>query len=312
MGCQHVGKAREGVQRCEYQGDGENIVDHAMQNKCPAGIYGSLSLAKEDPTTAIIEHIRKGKVTRSGWENWPSTREAHRILMREFLPTIPVQQLGTEAIIGHVYHDLNLIAHPDHYRNQTAIRTWGGPGVRLLPFTPTRTAASELDDPRPLPFIKDLFNFASAQVELFVWSNLDICLSHDAYSIIRQRLNERGCYYSGRYLVADAQAGYADAVRKPGIDLFAFTKEWWESKRDNFGDFVACCEAFDWCIGRFIEIEYPDMPHLMPIVYHEEHQVYWHRHRNAPSARHNRKLAREFADRMGIQCEIETEESLGL
>lgn len=173
-----------------------------------------------------------------------------------------------------------------------------------------RTARTELNDPRDLPFLRDIIDAGAAQAEhdsdLIVWTNSDIGLGIGVFLALHESTLEHGCT-SMRRTESNGQPHM-------GRDLFAFRKGWWIRHRDEVPDYVIGAPYFDLGLvalirrhcgietvstkANMIEDFYPaDTP--PPGALHESHVSEWlrPRHQTLPSVLHNKRLFYEWAQR---------------
>jgi len=180
-----------------------------------------------------------------------------------------------------------------------------------------RTARTELNDPRELPFFKDIIDAgalnASHDNDLIVWTNSDIGLGVGVFAALHESTIEFGCT-SMRRTESNGQPHM-------GRDLFAFRKGWWTQHRDEVPDYVIGAPYFDLGLvalirrhcripvvstkANMIDDFYPaDTPPAGAL--HESHTSEWlrPRHQTLPSVLHNKRLFYEWAQRFAPEMKF--------
>jgi hypothetical protein len=212
-----------------------------------------------------------------------------------------------------VYNDYRPNSGDELRRMARAMETWRfhfDQGTMLEFNSPNRVfdrTSADLDDPRPVPYIRDMIErgmkFAQPEDGVVI-ANRDICLTTQAADRIKASLAAHGvCLATRRSLVPQHGRQYRSVLNaKPdgGIDLVAFTPEWWQQNGDKLPDF---------CLGRscwdeVLSVIAGSGAWLDDVIYHEPHESFWRQnyHTN-PAQLHNRRLAGEFYRAHGMNEE---------
>lgn len=164
------------------------------------------------------------------------------------------------------------------------------------------------DGSRTLPFVKDVVNTKlswTPDADVIVLTNSDICFA----PTFQRRLHaimDMGieCCYAHRQEFTKLEKPLTDeevaqGTQYPGIDLFAFRKNWWLDHESELPDMVMGAEAWDLCLRELMHRHsvHAGVPSLPNAIYHEAHDSTWCRPENIgtlPSQLHNLALAREF------------------
>jgi hypothetical protein len=145
-------------------------------------------------------------------------------------------------------------------------------------------SSAGLGDPRRLPYIKDVIDFAAGKArhddEILVFTNADTVILPDAPAEVRKKLADGDCCYSRRVDVSSGDYPYTreQLTRYPrhcGADLFAFRVGWWKQHRDEFPDLLIGCEGWDWVARRILERHNPGAEIDPPVICHERHSPVW-------------------------------------
>lgn len=157
-------------------------------------------------------------------------------------------------------------------------------------------SSAMMGDPRPVPFIRDVFDYAAehAGADLLVFTNSDVAVVSD----IEACLSGRTCWFGQRVDVERFDEVYSSATLpadRPyvGADIFAFMPVWWRGVRDVFPDVLLGREGWD-CIMKMLIGQCEPMN----LIWHEKHRGFWDRGRNIntnPGQVHNRRLCRSWA-----------------
>lgn len=197
-------------------------------------------------------------------------------------------------------------------RHHVAQATWGAAYAEgMVPIhvkATSRDAKTELGDPRPLPFLKDVLQVALEESknpdDVIVWSNSDIGFKAGAVAVIAAHVRQYGA--------ASMRRTESSGKGHPGRDVFAFTAQWLRDHWIEFPDYVQGAPVFDLglvaMIRRFHRLPATlkniaeDMaPADMTPGYalHESHAPEWQvpNMDSVPSVAHNKKLFREWAKR---------------
>lgn len=188
----------------------------------------------------------------------------------------------------------------------------------------SRTADKEVGDPRPLPYLKDLFKFALDQMDeqdVMLWTNDDNPLHPEVAEYIKFHVGVYGACtsfrseFSGEIPPLTLTPKHFDqgSQKHMGRDIFAATKRWMIEHWDEIPDFIIGCSDFDLCLAAMIRNQHglpttnKNISELMfpaeimrGYVAHQYHQSHWSRpgyQDSAPGQKHNRKLFREWAEK---------------
>jgi hypothetical protein len=180
--------------------------------------------------------------------------------------------------IHHVYSWHHM---PDdlHRRHRAARVTWSNlyrsGEVSPLPFLDRdmKRSGKNLGD-APLPFIKDIFNWACARVgrdDIILFTNSDICLDPGIVRDIKTSVSKFGCYYGHRVDVRDARVkpDLNTAHTYCGADVFAFQPVWWNTAVQNWPDLLLGREGWDAVMK--IMMQETGFRALRPKCWHEAH-----------------------------------------
>jgi hypothetical protein len=195
-------------------------------------------------------------------------------------------------------------------------------GVLPCHFWRYPRTAREIGDPRALPYLKDVLEFAMRQAgdnDIIMWTNDDDWLHPELPELLKAHVAEYGPCCSKRCEIhspildsVDPPAAYTqNTTPHMGRDLFAATKRWWKSNLPEIPDFILGASHFDSALAAMIHLQHglreshkslhisrhpADIPN--GYVVHETHQSYWARSDNehsAPSQRHNYSLFVQWA-----------------
>lgn len=209
---------------------------------------------------------------------------------------------------SRIFHVVDL-SGPHCARVEKARVSWGTiydkEGVTPVHvFTYPRDAKKDLNDPRPLPYLKDLLSVAlqaTTEADIILWGNSDIQLKAGIADYIRANLAQAGA----RSMRRTESNGHGH----PGRDLFAFTHLWLKAHLPEIPDYILGAPVFDLGLVALIRKEHGlacelrtmgrDMPpaEMAPgYALHESHSPAWEVHnKDIPSTTHNRTLFREWA-----------------
>lgn len=207
------------------------------------------------------------------------------------------------------YHDA---AAATRQRMERARRSWEELAnadcdyERLEHHTDKTRHSGSLGDPRNLPFVHDIFDWACQQSRLddvVLFTNSDIGLCLEAAVEIRMALDGRPCCYGNPadcVLPMKPRAHRHHLARSllacSGIGLFAFTPRWWHEVRDTIPPVLLGAEGWD-AVLRWTMLAHNPLACLQPpVCWHERHAAYWEQHiTDAPAQKHNRALCRQWA-----------------
>lgn len=172
-----------------------------------------------------------------------------------------------------------------------------------------RTSKEVVGDVRPLPFMRDMLDYAARLAldeDVIMLSNDDIAFTPEALAKLRHQFDSgANALFSWRHNftyplthpIKDLRTGHKDG----GVDLVAFRPTVWRQYRERFPDFILGCEAWDYCYRTLIP-ELPGGREIDGIIYHEYHDPIWRQsavRTSNPGQRYNRHLARNFFRRRG-------------
>lgn len=178
----------------------------------------------------------------------------------------------------------------------------------LLPFPVWNTdlprSSSELGDPRPVPYVKDLIDYGmlfATRDDIVVIANRDICLTTTAPGRISEGV-EMGDGFTAAIRRNWPQMPSHRLRRtvlncKPdgGYDLFAMTRLWWMKHRGTMPDMLLGREAWDTVLRRIAEDAVGKDAYVDDATYHEYHHSFWLKEKlTNPGQIHNRRLGTEF------------------
>lgn len=197
-------------------------------------------------------------------------------------------------------------------RHQDAQATWNQAYLRgIIPVHVNgypRNAKTELGDPRPLPFLKDILwaaipaDATGAGDHIIVWTNSDIGLKAGLADVILEHV--------GRHGAASMRRTESNGKGHPGRDLFAFTIDWLHAHWDEFPDYVIGAPTFDLGLVAMIRKSHGLPTNLKNMgddlapadmspgfALHTSHAPEWQVKNmdSIPSVRHNKRLFREWA-----------------
>lgn len=211
---------------------------------------------------------------------------------------------GSIVQVVHVYD-----ASPEEQqRNEGARPTWNaaaradGDWTIVEHTLGNARSSAEIGDRRPVPYIRDLFDFAAkwaADSDILVLANADIHLVPSAGAMIRQAIRRGGCAYAWRITLPAEQLTLDQkklaAIRTDfGIDLFACSKSWWLAIREQYPDFFLGCTGWDVVMRKLMDRSSPAPAIFPPIYCHAAHESFWKIHRSNPAQVHNQKLWDEW------------------
>lgn len=219
-------------------------------------------------------------------------------------------------MIVHV-HSAYTPSNPEATRRHAiAQSTWPVAGWDLRCVTDAELPRLFREKGRPLPYIRDLFNVATASLsnsDIVVFTNADIGVATNARFRIAEALQfndatyafRRDFYHRVESPIADADIG--TGRHYPGSDLFAFRAGWWRAWRDDYPDLLLAREAWDACLRVLIEQTNPNKPVSLPdIIWHERHDNGWENaaiRYSLPGQVHNLRLAYVWLTLRGLRPE---------
>lgn len=219
---------------------------------------------------------------------------------KEYFSKNPIGKYTPEPYIIHVSSVYRPKDKDSSRRASFAQKTWQE-SYEKHNIIPAHLYDSFLDG--KMPKIKDLIDHAfqiSSENDIIMYTNSDICLSGDIYNSVLESCNKWKCTFSFRKDFRErisrnmSKEEIEGAEWYVGADLFAFTREWWESWRDFIPDGqVIGRPTWDWvfriAMGYSIEGKKVFLRKLedqgsicetKDISYHEKHDSYWERAEN--------------------------------
>lgn len=199
-------------------------------------------------------------------------------------------------------------------RHAVAQSTWPLTGCLIRGIADADLPRVFREKGRPIPFIRDLFDNATAQLsdsDIVLFTNADIGLATNARFRIAESLQfndatyafRRDFYHRVESPIADADIG--TGRHYPGSDLFAFRAGWWRAWRNDYPDLLLAREAWDACLRVLIEQTNPNKPVSLPdLIWHERHANGWEDRTlrySLPGQVYNLRLASVWLKLRGLQ-----------
>lgn len=166
-----------------------------------------------------------------------------------------------------------------------------------------RNASTVLNDPRPLPFIRDIFDRAIEAThaepdDIIVFTNDDIAMAEEIGPVIEDvkiGWSSRKDFVSiPRRVTRDILCKGAD---HPGVDIVFFPVKSWEHIRSVFPDMLLATERWD-LVMRSV-LKKAGGTEVKNIIAHAMHMAYWTRYWDNPAAKYNCKLYDEYCAEHG-------------
>lgn len=224
-------------------------------------------------------------------------------------PRVMREVFGKQATIFHI---VDIYGSSD--RHHVAQSTWQAAYAEgIVPVHVSgypRTAKSEFNDPRALPFLKDILqvgiNESSCDDDVILWTNSDIGLKPGTAEFVRKHVRQYG--------VGSMRRTESNGEHHMGRDLFAFSVRWLKAHWDEMPDYVLGVPIFDLGLAAIIRlhagIKTPlntknvgeDMPpaDMAPgYALHQSHTSEWlvRNHHVLPATSHNREEFFKWAKR---------------
>lgn len=233
---------------------------------------------------------------------------------RQHFNAVRMWQVPTSPKIFHTFTDYTPKAGAARRRQAFARATWQPMNfygdVIPLPVSDGmfRTSQDEIGDIRPLPYIRDMLDYAASFAlpeDIVLLTNDDICFVPGAEEkILAEFATGASAAYAWRrnffsplkHQLKDIRVGREDG----GVDLIAFRTEAWRANRESFPDFILGCEAWDYVYRILIPELNGNRPGLHDLIYHEFHDPVWRRNKIRGAnvgQKFNRALARNFFNR---------------
>lgn len=214
-------------------------------------------------------------------------------------------RLPVGTTIRHVYSQFNDPDEDTARRLAFAKVTWeseyrAGGCWQAVPVTEarlSRDARSQLGDPRPVPFIRDMIELAvkdAQENDVVFLSNSDICFVPGLTKKILDRVTRGGCAYVYRWdfdgplkvPIAD-EASVKRGTWYLGNDAFVFTVKWWNLHGSKFPDMVLGRCSWDTAMRALMKLT--GGVKIPEAIYHERHRAFWsHAEGTGPGGRGSR------------------------
>lgn len=166
------------------------------------------------------------------------------------------------------------------------------------------------DGKRHVPYLKDLVSEAwKSEGQVCVLTNLDVFPVPSATRHIVEAVMKHGaCYSYRRDMPAlkpmDELQIRIDTNVYAGMDLFAFTRAWWNDHGKDFPDLLYATETWDYCLKTLMDST--GAKRFYYLIYHIAHQPECLRNKDSLSQKYNRKLAAAFLKGFNIAPYWET------
>lgn len=166
-----------------------------------------------------------------------------------------------------------------------------------------RNACTVLNDPRPLPFIRDIFDRAietshAAPEDIIVFTNDDIGMAEEIGPVIEDVktgwASRKDFASIPRRVTREVLVKGAD---HPGVDLVFFPVYLWTDIRDMFPDMLLATERWDLVMRSVLKTI--GGTEVRNVIAHGLHMAYWTRYSGNPSAEYNCKLYDEYCAKHG-------------
>lgn len=242
----------------------------------------------------------------------------HEIATRKPAILSAVEQalaLKSQTRVVHVWNDYERNEPFAIRRHKVAKESWEIAARSVPAYVSCRVHDSEfhreshsvLGDPRAVPFLRDLIEFAVAEArwnDVIVVTNDDTVLANDALPRIVAAVKECGAIWGARcefkQLLAPVNSfDMRMDTQHVGADVFAFTRHWWNLHNKDIPDMVIGYEAWDYIFRRLITMVGGQQ--LFYLAAHEYHYGYWTRNRQNPASVHNRTLAEQWLGTRGLK-----------
>lgn len=216
--------------------------------------------------------------------------------------------------IAHVYQ-LYAMQSDDFRRYSVAKHSWHQhlyPHVLDKPFeiTPTtRTADKLVQDARDVPYVNDMLDhgFSDPSVDAVMFTNSDIGFIKSPVEYLTKQLKACGCAWLRRLdfpRLSAPPTTTAGGVIGGGADLFAVTREWWESNRTSIPLMFVGTEGFDFVLLAAMYRTGALMKQQPSLLFHERHGSYWKKDKttliSSPAQAYNRSICAAWAQANGF------------
>lgn len=156
------------------------------------------------------------------------------------------------------------------------------------------------DDRRRVPYLKDMIEIGmegKPESSIFVFSNSDVIPSRGITRLLLQAFETHECAYSYRRDVDELRVFSPEEIRTKatvysGLDLFAFTREWWDANSSALPDLLFATELWDYCLKLLMDST--GGKRFQYLIYHLRHEPEGLRNRDSRSQKYNREKAEPF------------------
>lgn len=211
-------------------------------------------------------------------------------------------------ILYHAANNYRSDNERDRERMDRAQQTWAmmisvnSDRVRPAYSRQYQRTAKDLGDQRAIPFVKDVIEVGikkCSKHDAVMLTNADSSLCQETPDFVFDALFRWGCCFSSRMDMDKPHRGWLhhrDIVERGqpfvGVDLVAFTREWWLSNEDRYPDMLMGFSGWDWIFKYHIGVD----REIPTVVWHEFHGVpLWHmQYYTSAGQQYNRRLAMEW------------------
>lgn len=233
---------------------------------------------------------------------------------RQYFCSVRMWHVPPSPKIFHVFTEYKPTERGAKRRQDFAKATWqamqffGTVTALPVPDGMFRTSKATIGDHRPLPYLRDMLDYAASFAlpeDIIMLTNDDICFVPGAEDKILAEFasGANSCYgwrrnflFPLKHQLKDIRTGIEDG----GVDLIAFRRDIWRQHRESFPDFILGCEAWDYVYRLLIPELNGGRPGLHDLIYHEFHDPVWRRDKIRATnvgQKFNRALARNFFKR---------------
>jgi hypothetical protein len=208
-----------------------------------------------------------------------------------------------DVILGNVSEELVHITCPygdgKELRERIARRSWENECATPSPQSGKPIVRDGWE--RAFPTVKSILDAglaASPNADFFCFTNNDTIFAGGTKRRVVEALRKYSAVYAHRwdFTNLDNQIPWMRVGKGrwyPGVDLIAFTRQWWMSVRDEFPDLILGREGWD-CVMRML-IKSTGGDEVHKTIYHQVHGSEWSRNRyTSPSNIYNRSLSRRW------------------
>jgi hypothetical protein len=208
----------------------------------------------------------------------------------------PMVHLSTSFGIGTKTVDFALSAWSKEYRN--------GKWTRRLIHDKEMPRMFD-DDRRKVPYLKDMIELGmkgQSEDAIFVFANSDIIPCEGITRLLAQAFETHASAYSYRRDTLELRRFSPEEIRTKakmycGLDLFAFTKQWWDRYSDELPDVLFATDVWDYCLQLLMAAT--GGKKFCYLIYHLEHEHAGVRYSGCRSMRYNIDQAEPFLVKYG-------------